>query len=145
MLSWCYYFDSLFFFFKQKTAYEMLISEWSSDVCSSDLLARARRADDGDGAARPDLEAHLFQDRPARIVAEAHPLEGDAALGDMEGGSIRPVLDLHAHAQQREHGLHVEQRLADLAIDGAEDIERHVELDHKNGRASCTERVCQYV
>src|SRR3546814_7007935 len=28
----------LFFFFKQKTAYEMRISDWSSDVCSSDLL-----------------------------------------------------------------------------------------------------------
>src|SRR3546814_10413240 len=27
-----------FFFFKQKTAYEMRISDWSSDVCSSDLL-----------------------------------------------------------------------------------------------------------
>src|SRR3546814_4926595 len=27
------------FFFKQKTAYEMRISDWSSDVCSSDLLA----------------------------------------------------------------------------------------------------------
>src|SRR3546814_8953714 len=29
----------LFFFFKQKTAYEMRISDWSSDVCSSDLDA----------------------------------------------------------------------------------------------------------
>src|SRR3546814_6303485 len=28
-----------FFFFKQKTAYEMRISDWSSDVCSSDLFA----------------------------------------------------------------------------------------------------------
>src|SRR3546814_14832911 len=28
---------TLFFFFKQKTAYEMRISDWSSDVCSSDL------------------------------------------------------------------------------------------------------------
>src|SRR3546814_3637897 len=28
-----------FFFFKQKTAYELRISDWSSDVCSSDLLA----------------------------------------------------------------------------------------------------------
>src|SRR3546814_5666349 len=28
-----------FFFFNQKTAYEMRISDWSSDVCSSDLLA----------------------------------------------------------------------------------------------------------
>src|SRR3546814_6720439 len=36
-----------FFFFKQKTAYEMRISDWSSDVCSSDLLAaRLHFADD---------------------------------------------------------------------------------------------------
>src|SRR3546814_1869803 len=28
----------VFFFFKQKTAYEMRISDWSSDVCSSDLF-----------------------------------------------------------------------------------------------------------
>src|SRR3546814_9125439 len=33
-----------FFFFKQKTAYEMRISDWSSDVCSSDLH-RGRRCD----------------------------------------------------------------------------------------------------
>src|SRR3546814_17451664 len=32
------------FFFKQKTAYEMRISDWSSDVCSSDLVAAAARA-----------------------------------------------------------------------------------------------------
>src|SRR3546814_8314927 len=32
-----------FFFFKQKTAYEMRISDWSSDVCSSDLLASRDR------------------------------------------------------------------------------------------------------
>src|SRR3546814_9008147 len=30
---------SFFFFFKQKTAYELRISDWSSDVCSSDLRA----------------------------------------------------------------------------------------------------------
>src|SRR3546814_3766226 len=29
----------IYFFFKQKTAYEMRISDWSSDVCSSDLVA----------------------------------------------------------------------------------------------------------
>src|SRR3546814_7566699 len=33
-----------FFFFKQKTAYEMRISDWSSDVCSSDLAPRRRAA-----------------------------------------------------------------------------------------------------
>src|SRR3546814_12858929 len=37
----------LFFFFKQKTAYEMRISDWSSDVCSSDLARRQLRQRDG--------------------------------------------------------------------------------------------------
>src|SRR3546814_8265599 len=32
----------LFFFFKQRTAYEMRISDWSSDVCASDLRLRSR-------------------------------------------------------------------------------------------------------
>src|SRR3546814_12097056 len=36
-LVWCYLCHVCFFFFKQKTAYEMRISDWSSDVCSSDL------------------------------------------------------------------------------------------------------------
>src|SRR3546814_5290176 len=34
---WSINFGADFFFFKQKTAYEMRISDWSSDVCSSDL------------------------------------------------------------------------------------------------------------
>src|SRR3546814_10694241 len=34
----------LLFFFKQKTAYEMRMSDWSSDVCSSDLLDRIAAA-----------------------------------------------------------------------------------------------------
>src|SRR3546814_17122436 len=40
--------DVVFFFFKQKTAYEMRISDWRSDVCSSDLQEKAaaeRRAE----------------------------------------------------------------------------------------------------
>src|SRR3546814_10691239 len=37
----------IFFFFKQKTAYEMRISDWSSDVCSSDLRS-SRRTDAAD-------------------------------------------------------------------------------------------------
>src|SRR3546814_18155022 len=36
---------SFFFFFKQKTAYEMRISDWSSDVCSSDLRGAPRGGD----------------------------------------------------------------------------------------------------
>src|SRR3546814_55637 len=34
----------IFVFFKQKTAYEMRISDWSSDVCSSDLICRCSAA-----------------------------------------------------------------------------------------------------
>src|SRR3546814_16043629 len=37
MVVYCFF----FFFFKQKTAYEMRISDWSSDVCSSDLADRS--------------------------------------------------------------------------------------------------------
>src|SRR3546814_7489680 len=43
MLTMCHnrlcYLIFVCFFFKQKTAYEMRISDWSSDVCSSDLIA----------------------------------------------------------------------------------------------------------
>src|SRR3546814_6732183 len=44
------------FFFKQKTAYEMRISDWSSDVCSSDL-SRAQR----DEQALAHLESHVWR------------------------------------------------------------------------------------
>src|SRR3546814_4414629 len=40
-----------FFFFKQKTAYEMRISDWSSDVCSSDLLVGNPKASRAVGGA----------------------------------------------------------------------------------------------
>src|SRR3546814_3836293 len=67
---WCVF----FFFFKQKTAYEMRISDWSSDVCSSDLVveldlalpftaARARNAGlEAILGAWPDLEYVQFVD-----------------------------------------------------------------------------------
>src|SRR3546814_9079425 len=35
--------DGIFVLFKQKTAYELRISDWSSDVCSSDLVGRGAR------------------------------------------------------------------------------------------------------
>src|SRR3546814_14574866 len=53
----------LFCFFKQKTAYEMRISDWSSDVCSSDLSADVLRA-------RPQHRRH----RHARRGLEGRPL-----------------------------------------------------------------------
>src|SRR3546814_5804635 len=45
----------IFFFFKQKTAYEMRISDWSSDVCSSDLVDELRTV--GNAARVEDLFA----------------------------------------------------------------------------------------
>src|SRR3546814_1605393 len=58
------YYCMLLFFVKQKTAYEMRISDWSSDVCSSDLLYKASglRIDNQDSAgalsrARSDVDA----------------------------------------------------------------------------------------
>src|SRR3546814_13473112 len=60
----------LFFFFKQKTAYEMRISDWSSDVCSSDL--RERGGDRGAQGlqrsirAEPAVRARLNEDVPER-------------------------------------------------------------------------------
>src|SRR3546814_2435836 len=44
----------LFFFFKQKTAYEMRISDWSSDVCSSDLASNANKPADKTAPANDD-------------------------------------------------------------------------------------------
>src|SRR3546814_3263788 len=44
---------TLFFFFKQKTAYELRISDWSSDVCSSDLPPCKRRVQE-----RSDMGLH---------------------------------------------------------------------------------------
>src|SRR3546814_10296681 len=41
----CHMFIVFFFFFKQKTAYEMRISDWSSDVCSSDLILSVESED----------------------------------------------------------------------------------------------------
>src|SRR3546814_2914788 len=52
-----------FFFFKQKTAYEMRISDWSSDVCSSDLLPGG-----GIDAHQPDVGRNAERDR--RLVGE---------------------------------------------------------------------------
>src|SRR3546814_8214828 len=78
-----------FFFFKQKTAYEMRISDWSSDVCSSDLvrdsLAQAGRGSGGKcraGAAHDgDTLAPAAAARSGR-VAERDVLAARAAHGD---------------------------------------------------------------
>src|SRR3546814_14009421 len=64
MLSLC-----LVFFFKQKTAYEMRISDWSSDVCSSDLFRQQIRRSWFQHAARGMDHRHtVFDGDPLRTV-----------------------------------------------------------------------------
>src|SRR3546814_11668267 len=72
MLVFCLVF---FFFFKQKTAYEMRISDWSSDVCSSDL-----RSPPSSGASR-----HLLP-QAGEGLAIGLPRAGEGC----SGGSARP-------------------------------------------------------
>src|SRR3546814_14069786 len=78
------------FFFKQKTAYEMRISDWSSDVCSSDLGSRLGDQSAPD-AAGDDLSTPPAPDRdhPHRLIRGARtPLaEADRAHADLCGVS----------------------------------------------------------
>src|SRR3546814_8439111 len=90
----------VFFVFKQKTAYERRISDWSSDVCSSDLLehvvdgvGRGRlRGQRAAVLAEPGLE--LDDQRPRALVAG-----GRAPLG-------RQTVDVALDLEQRVDALH---------------------------------------
>src|SRR3546814_6547407 len=72
-----------FFFFKQKTAYEMRISDWSSDVCSSDLQSAAHRSGPGFRA--------LDRSRSARRAGRPAQLVGSAPLPSRQD-SLQPTL-----------------------------------------------------
>src|SRR3546814_18442386 len=86
------------FFFKQKTAYEMRISDWSSDVCSSDLMKR-RNVLDG-----VNVERVVFNEITKKAVVEAfqHPRSLNQELIDaymarraldyLVGFTLSPVL-----------------------------------------------------
>src|SRR3546814_21191376 len=113
-----------FFFFKQKTAYEMRISDWSSDVCSSDLGVPDRL-----GTARvhirdcfgivPDLLHGLSEDRKP--------------LGIALGVGL-PHRLVHPRLQVVEHGAVLVGQTGQRLL-----------VDHEIGRASGRERVCPYV
>src|SRR3546814_2722040 len=83
------------FFVKQKTAYEMRISDWSSDVCSSDLTVAPDQRHAGDPAERQaDLQLFGNPGHPVRSGgAGRHPARtGGAQLwlcADAEGGEHR--------------------------------------------------------
>src|SRR3546814_3393359 len=106
----------MFFFFKPKTAYEMRISDWSSDVCSSDL--RAVTAEEY----WPDMEGLEYRD----TVTDFGLPQGtffDAAFVHV---LTTATLD----------------RLRALYPQGRFEVRR---FRPKIGRASCRESVCQYV
>src|SRR3546814_264794 len=77
-----------FFFFKQKTAYEMRISDWSSDVCSSDL-PRALQSDE----VEPGKQAG---------AAHHHAVGDDVALGAGHGADDGAAADSHELLGARE-------------------------------------------
>src|SRR3546814_14786222 len=101
-----------FFFFKQKTAYEMRISDWSSDVCSSDL-----HADQGGGpveeGARGDPLHDDGEEEPAAHPADDHHRHQQDAHG---GGG--PQARGHQPADRVDgHDLHACQLLEDVPSD----------------------------
>src|SRR3546814_15463844 len=86
----------MFIFFKQKTAYEMRISDWSSDVCSSDLIRGEFKAWAGDSAtvppaSRPPAPAPAPSAPPVSPeVARAHLARLRAALRDPCPAELSP-------------------------------------------------------
>src|SRR3546814_4994389 len=74
-----------FFFFKQKTAYEMRISDWSSDVCSSDLHRAVRIcADDGVLELLLARQASLGGDRELELLVRVQRRCADAPDGGLD-------------------------------------------------------------
>src|SRR3546814_916194 len=92
----CLFCVCFFFFFKQKTAYEMRISDWSSDVCSSDLRTIALGSTDG-------LKRNLVAENTGRAVSV--PV-GAATLGrimNVLGEPIDEVGPIEAKEQWEIH------------------------------------------
>src|SRR3546814_6274210 len=87
-----------FFFFKQKTAYEMRISDWSSDVCSSDLLGRVGI---GEGHRQADAIGGLRQ----RVAVAEYDDVGVMGAVHRAGAQFRPDAGRFAR-DQREPGAH---------------------------------------
>src|SRR3546814_16353779 len=100
----CVYF---LFFFKQKTAYEMRISDWSSDVCSSDL----QQHDRGAQLLLVELLALLLggEQRAQQVVARV----GSPLLED----AVEVVDDLHEGHEAPLHG-----GVVDVAVDHARGV-----------------------
>src|SRR3546814_14541226 len=84
-----------FFFFKQKTAYEMRISDWSSDVCSSDLQLRLPPQDRLD---HPAAQCAVDALQPVgAILVEAEPRTDRAGHRREAAGDQCAVADIRLH------------------------------------------------
>src|SRR3546814_3992117 len=116
--------------FKQKTAYEMRNSDWSSDACSSDLAAphrRPHRSRTGRRTRHPPRAYHdrrnaLYTGRTRQAPAASLHLPGPGRIFLM-------TLSLHTEFSAPDHVV--------VQVGGR--------LDATIGRASCRGRVCQYV
>src|SRR3546814_6342325 len=95
------------FLFKKKTAYEMRISDWSSDVCSSDLFFRARR-----GAAKGFRFADPLDDRSCALGQM--PSMSDQPLG--VGDGVRSAFQLCIYYGS---GSEAQQRLITRPVAGS--------------------------
>src|SRR3546814_21130295 len=85
-----------FFFFKQKTAYEMRISDWSSDVCSSDLPAIMSRQQSAD---EPGPPVPAMSPPAAAPAPSAKPDSGNAFLGNLS--SYAPIYAVYGPGTNR--------------------------------------------
>src|SRR3546814_11879757 len=84
-----------FFFFKQNTAYELPISAWSSDVCSSDVVGRRL-------AASTDLHRAVL-DSDLSIIAVGTPFDG----ASIDLGYVRAAATQIGTALREKDGYHV--------------------------------------
>src|SRR3546814_15292848 len=106
-----------FFFFKQKTAYEMRISDWSSDVCSSDLEV-------ADGALGVVVVIrHLLEPGEQHCRIEVSPVGQHDHVVPLIGERLRRQRFDHQRAVQP--GLLLERRMAVVPV-GARSEERRV-------------------
>src|SRR3546814_14860731 len=117
-----------FFFFKQKTAYEMRISDWSSDVCSSDLDACAHAS-----ARELFLQQAIQSIRIGLALRRTHGLADEEAeqlvLAGAIFGELAGILRHHVVDRGDDRGLVGDLHQA-LGIDDVVEI----------GRGSCGER-----
>src|SRR3546814_1425793 len=106
------------FFFKQKTAYEMRISDWSSDVCSSDLTWQGRHPPSVD---RPYTAVFAGNHGIARQGVSAYPAEVTAQMVQnfIDGGAAVNQLCTLANADLRVYEMALEEPTGDISKEPA--------------------------